>query len=66
MKIIYCDIEMIVDYYFEKGETQTYDYPGSPDMVEIEKVEVNNVDIYDLLDQEQLNDLETIILNKLQ
>ena len=65
MKINYCEIPMEVAYEFYKGEEQTYAYPGSPDEVEIESVEVGGYDIYNLLSPDQLHDLEYIILEKI-
>ena len=66
MKINYCDIPMEVAYEFYKGEIQTWDYPGSPDEVVLESVEVGGFDIYDLLSADQMHDIENIILEKLQ
>jgi len=64
MKINYCNIPMEVDYEFYKGESPTWDYPGSPDEVFLESVEVGGYDIYNLLSPDQLHDIENIILDK--
>lgn len=64
MKINYCEIPMEVVYEFYKGEPQTWDYPGSPDEVELESVEVGGFDIYNLLSPDQMHDIENIILEK--
>jgi hypothetical protein len=56
---------MEVAYEFYKGEEQTFAYPGSPDEVEIESVEVGGYDIYNLLSPDQLHDIEYIILEKI-
>ena len=66
MTINYCNIELVVEYDYEEAEPQTYDYPGSPDSVVLESVEVNDVDIYDMLTIEQLYDIESIILEKIR
>lgn len=64
MIIEYNDIKMDIDFAYEPGEKETFDYAGSSDQVHIESVSVKGVDIFDLLDLEQLNDIETIILEK--
>ncbi len=64
MIIEYNDIKMDIQFTYEPGEKETFDYVGSSDQVHIESVNVNGIDIYDLLDLEQLNDIETIILEK--
>jgi|TARA_R100000951_G_scaffold11803_1_gene9673 hypothetical protein len=64
MIIEYCDLELDIDFSYEAGEKQTFSYFGSSDKVHIEGVNVKGVDIFDLLDLEQLNDIETIILEK--
>lgn len=64
MIIEYCDLELDIDFTYERGEKQTFSYFGSSDSVHIEGVSVKGVDIFDLLDLEQLNDIETIILEK--
>ena len=62
MKITYREFELEVDYNFYKGEQQSYDYPGSPDEVELLSIELNDIDIMELLNVDQLYDIETIIL----
>lgn len=62
MKITYREFELEVDYNFHKGEQQSYDYPGSPDEVELLSIELNDIDIMELLNVDQLYDIETIIL----
>ena len=57
---------MDIDFTYEPGEKETFDYPGSPYKVHIESVNVKEVDIYDLLDFEQLHDIKTIILKKIE
>jgi len=62
MTITYRQFELEVDYNFSKGEEQDYDYPGSPDEVELLSIELNGVDIMELLNVDQLYDIEAIIL----
>jgi len=62
MIINYCDVALFVEYSYEEAEQQTWDYPGSPHSAYIESVTVNNIDIYDLLSEEQLHDIECLIL----
>lgn len=66
MKINYCDIELVIDYVYEEAEPQTYDYPGAPDSVVLQSVEVNDVDIYEMLTVEQMYDIEGIVLEKIR
>jgi len=62
MTITYRQFELEVDYNFYKGEEQDYDYPGSPDEVELLSIELNGVYIMELLNVDQLYDIEAIIL----
>ena len=44
-------VTFTVKYAYEKGEPQTYDYPGSPDVVEVYAITVGNDNqcMYDML-----------------
>ena len=65
MKVTYEGVELEVDFEYYKGEPQTWDYIGSADEVRIEAVYAGGVDIYELLNDIQLKDLEWIILDRL-
>lgn len=64
----YNDIELSIDYEFEKGEPMVMyyndgsGYPGSPDVVEIQSVFHKEIDIYDLLSKDIIEHLEQEIL----
>ncbi len=66
MIINYCNIPLDVKFSYEKAEASTYDYPGSPDQALIESVKVNDVDIYNLLDAEQLHDIQELICEQMR
>ena len=59
-EIIFYGTVLNVRYYWEQGEPQSYDYPGTQDIVEIHKVSVGNDDqcIYELLSNHMLDVLE--------
>jgi hypothetical protein len=59
--IKYHEIEISVQYSYSKGETQTHDYPGSPDQFEIENIWIESTEIYDLLSSDQLEDIENLV-----
>ncbi len=65
MRIGYYGVDLEVTYRHYIGEPETYDYPGSPDEVELLSVEVNDIDITEILVEEQIEEIENIILNKL-
>ncbi len=56
------DVELEVEYYAEEGEPQTYDYPGSPNTIDIYQVKHFDVDVTDILGEHILADLEQQIL----
>lgn len=43
------DAILDVEYYADYGEKSTYDYPGSPKGIDLEKVSHAGVDVTDLL-----------------
>lgn len=63
-EIIFYGVVLNVQYYFEQGEDQTYDYPGSPDIVEIHKVSVGDDPqcIYELLPNHKVTELENELI----
>jgi hypothetical protein len=65
MKVTYEGIELEVDFEYYKGEPQTWDYIGSADEVRIEAVYAGGWDIYELLNDIQLKNIEQIILDRL-
>lgn len=62
----YCDIEFEIDGYYEKGESRTYDYPGSGSVYEIEYAYVNGINILELLSPKQIEDLENLAIEKIE
>lgn len=64
-EIIFYGVVLNVQYYFEQGEDQTYDYPGSPDIAEIHKIAVGNDSqcIYELLPNHLVTQLENELIN---
>jgi len=71
MKIGYYGVDLEVTYkYYEEEPTVMYykdmsGHPGSPAEVELFSAEVNGVDIIEILNEEQIEEIENIILNKL-
>ncbi len=65
MTIKYYGVPIEVTYTHYVGEEQTYDYPGSPDEVELLSAEVNDIDITEILVEEQIEDIENLILKEL-
>jgi len=61
-------IDLTVDYYYEAGEARVsyYEdmsgYPGSPEMVEIYEVGVDDTNIYDLLSTGVIDMIEEKLL----
>lgn len=67
--IIYKDIELHVEGQYIKGEEAIfYDnnggHPGYAERFEIDYVYIGQVDIFELLDDSQLSDIEEIILKE--
>jgi len=58
------DILLWVEYDFRDGEEQTYDYVGSPPTVDIYAIYVRDVDIMDIFSNDQLEYIETKIINQ--
>ena len=50
-------------YYFKEGEPQTYDYPGSPAMVELLTIFIGDQDATELL-EDKVEEIERQILEK--
>jgi hypothetical protein len=63
-EITFAGITFDVEYYIEKGEKRTYDYPGSLDRVELEEITCGGFSFYDLL-YEHKKEIEEIIYYKL-
>ena len=58
------DILLWVEYDFYEGEEQTYGYVGSPPTVDIYSIYVGGVDIMDIFSNDQLEYIETKIINQ--
>ena len=58
-------VNLEVSYYYEEGmPSNDYDVPNDEPEVDIRKVEVKGVDIYDIIDEWVLDDIkEKIIIN---
>ena len=61
-EIEYNDIELWVEYDYEEGEEQTYDYIGSAPEVYLYSIFVRGVDIYNLFDANQLEEIKEILI----
>ena len=48
-EITFAGIKFDVEYYIEKGEKRTHDYPGSCDRVELEEITCGGFSFFDLL-----------------
>ena len=55
------DIEYKVEYFVDIGEPQTYDYPGSPNAIDIYRVSIDGQDLTDHLSEWVLEALEKTI-----
>ena len=53
-----------VEYEFTRGEEQEYDYPGSPDRVEIQHLTLCGVNIWNLIDPLYIDEIENDIINQ--
>ena len=58
----YEGVELYVEYYYIKAECGGFDLPSHPDYVEIKDVSVLTVSIFNLLSDEQIKDIESIII----
>ena len=63
-EIMFYGVVLNVQYYWEQGEPQTHDYPGSADIVEIHKISVGNDAqcIYELLPNHMVTQLENELI----
>lgn len=64
MEIEYLGIKMDVVFYFDRQESQTQDYVGSADSVEINEIKIKEVDVYDLFSGSQITEIEDIIIKQ--
>lgn len=55
--INYKGFDLDIEYEYQAEERQTYDYPGCSESACIENVYLNDVDIFDLV-EDQLDDIE--------
>ena len=56
-------INLEVSYYYDKGmQSDDYDVPNDEPSVDIEKIEVKGVDIYDIIDEWVLSEIADKII----
>lgn len=56
-------IDLEVSYYYEGGmQSDDYDVPNDEPSVDIEKIEVKGVDIYDIIDEWVLSEITDKII----
>jgi hypothetical protein len=56
------DVTLWVEYDFNEGEEQTYDYVGSAPSVDLYSVFVGTQDIYNLLNVIQLEEIKDLLI----
>ena len=64
-EITFKGILLEVEGTYTKAEEQTYDMPGSPASFQTYDVFVEGVNIVDLLREDDLREIETLILEKI-
>lgn len=57
-------LTIIGDYY--SGEKQERDYPGSYDSFDIEEIQHDNENIYDLVDPTDIEKIKDLVIEKLK
>jgi len=50
-------VDFTVDYEYYRGEPRTDDYPGTPPEVEINNIYLSDIEIYDFLDDNIIEEL---------
>ena len=55
-KLKYIGIEITVFGNFYKGDNQSDDYPGDPDVFEIESILIENIEVVDLFEAAKKDD----------
>jgi len=55
-------VEMYVEYYYIKAESGGFDLPSYPDSVEIQDVKILDTSIFNLISDEQIKEIESIII----
>ena len=56
------DVTLWVEYDFNEGEEQTYDYIGSAPSIDLYSVFVGTQDIYNLLNVIQLEEIKDLLI----
>ena len=64
MELEYRGISLYIGYILTKGESSTYDYPGSKDEIDIVSIEHCGVDMMELL-EDQIEVITEKIIDKL-
>lgn len=62
--ISYCGVELDCTYDYTPAEQQTWTDHGYPAMAEISSVKVGGVEIWQMLDNAQIEAIETLILEE--
>lgn len=60
-RIIYKEIEFEVIFEFYKGEPQTYDHPGCPDSIIVEKLIFGDTDFTELIYDKHSDEIDELI-----
>lgn len=65
--INYKGFELTVDFEYYKAEKSDLEYPGCPAYTEINKISIEEIDIYDLIAAipDGLEDIETLCIESL-
>ena len=63
-EIKYYDTPLYVKGTYSKGDPQTRDYPGSPDEFDMHEAWCGEYDIMPLLDEQRLDEIEQLIIEK--
>lgn len=65
LEINYKGIELNVECEYERGDSGDFLTPPSGDELDVYSIKVESTDIYDLLSGKQIQEIEEIVINKL-
>jgi hypothetical protein len=65
IEITYKGILLEVEGTYTKAEEQPHDYPGYPASFDVNAIFVQDVDIYELLSEDSLIEIETLVLEEI-
>lgn len=60
--VSYCGVSMACQYEYDPAEPATYLHPGSPENAALVSCKVGGVDIFEMLTNEQQDEIETLLL----